>query len=114
MNHQQLHRTMRAHTVADASRAASAPIAAAGKVRDTLAPPLRLTARRRGGSLGDDGHRCAMWDAAYVLGSLSANDRAEFEAHLDGCASCREGVAELSDMPALLSLLDRHEVIAIN
>jgi anti-sigma factor RsiW len=55
-----------------------------------------------------------MWDAAYVLGSLSANDRGEFEAHLDGCSSCREGVAELSDIPALLGLLDRDEVVAIN
>ena len=27
----------------------------------------------------------AMWDAAYVLGSLSGNERREFEAHLATC-----------------------------
>jgi anti-sigma factor RsiW len=52
-----------------------------------------------------------MWDAAYVLGSLSPADRHEFEAHLRHCPSCRHAVAELSDMPALLSQLD-HAVVA--
>jgi anti-sigma factor RsiW len=55
-----------------------------------------------------------MWDAAYVLGSLSAGDRREFEAHMANCPACREAVAELSGVPALLSQLDRHEVAAIN
>jgi anti-sigma factor RsiW len=55
-----------------------------------------------------------MWDAAYVLGSLSSTDRREFEAHLADCPSCREAVAQLSGMPALLSQLDRNEVAAIN
>ena len=32
----------------------------------------------------DGDHRFAMWDAAYVLGSLSATDRREFEAHMAG------------------------------
>lgn len=59
----------------------------------------------------DDNHRYAMWDAAYVLGSLSAADRREFEAHMAGCRACREAVGELSGVPALLSLLDR-EVVA--
>ncbi|VBA40711.1 Anti-sigma-L factor RslA [Mycobacterium innocens] len=54
-----------------------------------------------------------MWDAAYVLGSLSANDRREFERHLGGCTVCRKAVTELSGMPALLSVLDRDEVAAI-
>jgi hypothetical protein len=31
---------------------------------------------------GQDGHKFALWDAAYVLGSLSDVDRREFEAHL--------------------------------
>ncbi len=39
-------------------------------------------------STGDD-HHYAMWDAAYVLGALSAADRREFEAHLAGCPECR-------------------------
>jgi anti-sigma factor RsiW len=56
----------------------------------------------------------AMWDAAYVLGSLSPNDRREFEAHLSGCPFCGQAVAELTGMPALLSKLDRDTVAAIN
>jgi anti-sigma factor RsiW len=63
---------------------------------------------------GGDNHRYAMWDAAYVLGSLSSADRREFEAHMVDCPSCREAVAQLSGMPALLSQLDRNEVAAIN
>lgn len=62
---------------------------------------------------GDD-HRYALWDAAYVLGSLSASDRREFEAHMAGCPQCREAVADLSGVPALLSRLDRAEVAAID
>ncbi len=58
--------------------------------------------------------RYAMWDAAYVLGSLSASDRREFEAHLATCPACREAVAELSGVPALLSQLDGEVVAAIN
>ncbi len=61
-----------------------------------------------------DSHEYAMWDAAYVLGSLSPSDRLEFEAHLSGCPSCRQAVAELSGMPALLSKLDGGTVAAIN
>ncbi|HET9875743.1 MAG TPA: zf-HC2 domain-containing protein [Mycobacterium sp.] len=54
-----------------------------------------------------------MWDAAYVLGSLSYADRQEFEAHMAGCASCRDAVAALSGIPALLSRLDPEQVAAI-
>ena len=60
---------------------------------------------------GQDGHKHAQWDAAYVLGSLSEKDRREFEAHLEECRACRDAVTELSGMPALLSLLDLDEVI---
>lgn len=52
------------------------------------------------------GHQYATWDAAYVLGSLSAADRREFESHLAGCSACRNAVAEISGVPALLSQLD--------
>ena len=34
------------------------------------------------GLIMGDNHRYAMWDAAYVLGSLSASDRREFEVHM--------------------------------
>jgi len=63
-------------------------------------------------AMGDD--RYAMWDAAYVLGSLSAAERREFESHLTQCPACRQGVAELSGVPALLSQLDGDEVAAIS
>lgn len=52
----------------------------------------------------------ALWDAAYVLGSLSSDERREFELHLAGCDSCRSAVADLSGTPALLALLDRDSV----
>ena len=61
----------------------------------------------------DDNHHHAMWDAAYVLGSLSAAERREFESHLAYCPDCRGAVADLSGMPALLSQLDPAEVAAI-
>ena len=56
----------------------------------------------------------ALWDAAYVLGSLSGTERREYEAHLTTCPSCREGVAALSGMPALLSQLSRDDVAAMD
>ncbi|MCW2653701.1 MAG: hypothetical protein JWR32_4677 [Mycobacterium sp.] len=62
-------------------------------------------------SVGDE---YARWNAAYVLGSLSNNDRREFEAHLSTCPSCRESVSELSGMPALLAQLTRDDVVAID
>jgi anti-sigma factor RsiW len=64
--------------------------------------------------IGPPGDPYVMWDAAYVLGSLSAVDRREFEAHMAGCPACREAVAELSGVPALLSQLGRAEVAAID
>jgi anti-sigma factor RsiW len=57
-------------------------------------------------------HRYAMWDGAYVLGSLSPSDRREFEAHMVDCPVCRQAVAELSGMPAILSLLNGNDVAA--
>jgi anti-sigma factor RsiW len=64
--------------------------------------------------IGPPGDPYVMWDAAYVLGSLSAADRREFEAHLASCPACREAVADLSGVPALLSRLGREEVAAID
>ena len=53
----------------------------------------------------------AMWDAAYVLGVLSDADRQEFEAHLAGCVSCSDAVAELDTVASLLTMLDPDEVV---
>ncbi|GAA1832371.1 zf-HC2 domain-containing protein [Luedemannella flava] len=44
-------------------------------------------------------------DGAYVLGALSAADRAAFEAHLPACPPCREAVASLAVLPGLLGRL---------
>ena len=63
-----------------------------------------------GPARGHDGDKYAEWDAAYVLGALSEMDRHEFDAHLDECPACREGVTELSGVPTLLSLLDFDEI----
>ena len=60
---------------------------------------------------GDD---YALWDAAYVLGSLSNADRREYEVHLRSCPSCRESVTQLGGMPALLGQLTLDEVERID
>jgi len=67
-----------------------------------------------GVSFAGDDHEYRFWDAAYVLGSLSASERHEYEAHLSSCQPCREAVVEISGMPALLSRLDHDEVAAID
>jgi len=61
-----------------------------------------------------DGDRYATWDAAYVLGSLTSNERREYEAHLETCARCRSAVAEISGIPALLAMLDLEDVRALD
>ena len=42
-------------------------------------------------------------DGAYVLGSLSPSDRADFERHLSGCAECARGVRKFAGLPGLLA-----------
>jgi hypothetical protein len=61
-----------------------------------------------------DADKYAMWDAAYVLGSLSSAERREYEAHLSTCPLCREAVTEISGMPALLAQLDRDDVTSMD
>lgn len=46
------------------------------------------------------------WDAAYVLGALSLQERHEYEQHLSECRWCREAVAELAGIPGLLARID--------
>ena len=43
------------------------------------------------------------YDAAYVLGALSPEDRSAFEAHLKECYECARSVQELAGLPGLLS-----------
>jgi hypothetical protein len=54
------------------------------------------------------------WDAAYVLGALSADDRRDYERHLQGCAVCAAAVAELAGLPGILSALPVAEAVAID
>ena len=53
-------------------------------------------------SLGGKSDNYELWDAAYVLGSLSEVDRRAYEAHLGDCRSCRQSVDQLSGMPRAL------------
>lgn len=62
----------------------------------------------------DDTHDYSTWDAAYVLGSLSTAERHDFETHMRTCKACRQAVAEISGMPALLSRLDSADIEAID
>jgi hypothetical protein len=54
------------------------------------------------------------WDAAYVLGALSSDDRRDYERHLQGCAACAAAVAELAGLPGILSALPAAEAVAID
>jgi hypothetical protein len=62
---------------------------------------------------GDD-DRYVTWDAAYVFGSLSRDERQEYEAHLATCPRCRAAVAELRPIPALLAQLGPEDVAGLD
>jgi anti-sigma-K factor RskA len=49
-------------------------------------------------------------DAAYVLGALSAEERAQFEAHLETCPACAARVAEIADLPRRLDGIHPEEL----
>ena len=49
---------------------------------------------------------------AYVLGALEPAEGAEIEAHLAGCAGCREELAGLVGMPAMLGRMSQEEAVA--
>lgn len=53
------------------------------------------------------------WDAAYLLGSLSRDERLEYEAHRDGCERCQSALGRLASLPGLLGKLDPDEALAI-
>jgi hypothetical protein len=61
--------------------------------------------------MSDD--RYAEWDAAYVLGSLSPEERLEYERHLETCDRCTAAVAELVGLPGLLAKLPADQAIEI-
>lgn len=56
--------------------------------------------------------RFASYDAAYVIGALSAQDRQEYEWHLRECEECARSVRELAGMPGLLAKVPEDLVTA--
>ena len=63
--------------------------------------------------MNDSEDRFRDWDAAYVLGALSADDRRAFERHLSTCAECSAGIAELAGLPGILSKLPTEHAVAL-
>ncbi|WP_040784801.1 anti-sigma factor family protein [Nocardia pneumoniae] len=53
------------------------------------------------------------WDAPYVLGSLTRDERLEYERHLSGCTECRAAVAELAGLPGMLALVETETALAM-
>jgi predicted anti-sigma-YlaC factor YlaD len=47
---------------------------------------------------------------AYVLGSLDAAERSQVEAHLAGCPACRDELAGLAVLPAMLGRVDEAQL----
>ncbi|TCC28078.1 anti-sigma factor family protein [Kribbella speibonae] len=52
------------------------------------------------------------WDAAYLLGALSAKDRRAYEEHLHTCEECSTGVASLAGIPGVLAALPADRALA--
>ncbi|WP_454199883.1 anti-sigma factor family protein [Nocardia sp. Marseille-Q1738] len=53
------------------------------------------------------------WDAPYVLGSLTRNERLEYESHLAGCTECRAAVGELAGLPGMLAMVETETALAM-
>lgn len=47
---------------------------------------------------------------AYVLGALDPADRSRVDAHLAGCADCRDELASFAGLPGLLGRVSRSEI----
>jgi hypothetical protein len=52
------------------------------------------------------------WDAAYLLGALSASDRRAYEEHLRTCAECSAEVGSLAGVPGTLALVPDDRALA--
>jgi hypothetical protein len=59
----------------------------------------------------DDPYR--NWDAAYVFGMLTSDERRAFERHLAECPTCTTAVAELAGLPGILAALSPDEAFAL-
>lgn len=60
-----------------------------------------------------DHERFADWDAAYLLGALSATDRAAFEAHLSSCELCHAAIGEIAPTLGLLSRVSSERAVSM-
>ena len=55
----------------------------------------------------------AEWDAAYVLGALSLEDRRTYEDYLAANPARAAELTELAGMPGILNALSRDEAVAL-
>ncbi len=53
------------------------------------------------------------WDAAYVLGALSSDERRAFERHLETCSACTSAVTELAGIPGFLTKISTETALEI-
>ncbi len=53
------------------------------------------------------------WDASYVLGALSPEERKEYESHLAHCSNCSNAVAAFAGLPGILGKVDLQTAILI-
>ncbi|GAA2427106.1 hypothetical protein GCM10010191_44870 [Actinomadura vinacea] len=49
----------------------------------------------------------------YVVGAIDPADRARLEAHLDGCPACRDELAGLAGLPALLGRVNQAQLTQV-
>jgi hypothetical protein len=61
-----------------------------------------------------DDRDIATWDAAYVLGALSAQDRLEYEDFLADNPQAAEGLTEFAGLPGILNALSPEEALALD
>ena len=53
------------------------------------------------------------WDAAYVLGALSHEERREYESHLAHCDECSGAVSFFAGIPGILGKLDSKTAVGL-
>lgn len=53
------------------------------------------------------------WDAAYVLGALSSDERRDYERHLETCTACTSAVTELAGIPGFLTKINTETALEI-
>lgn len=54
------------------------------------------------------------WDAAYLLGALSQEERLAYEKHLSSCSSCTGALAAISHIPEYLGRIDMQTAMSLN